>query len=58
MTAFQTPIGLVRQCTIPMGATNLVATFLRTVMKILEKHFSDALAFVDDIAVAGPESDY
>jgi hypothetical protein len=41
-----------------MGATNLVATFLRTVMKILEKHFSEALAFVDDIAVAGPESDY
>jgi hypothetical protein len=58
MTAFQTPIGLVRQCTIPMGATNSVATFLRTVMKILEKHFPDASAFVDDIAVAGPESDY
>jgi hypothetical protein len=52
------PIRLVRQCTISIGATNLVATFLRTVIKILKKHFLNALAFVNNIAVARPKSNY
>ena len=58
ITAFQTPIGLVRQCTLPQGATNSVAVFIRTVMKILGDHFPEAAPFVDDIGVAGPKSDY
>jgi hypothetical protein len=52
------PIRLVRQYTIPIEATNLVATFLRTVIKILKKHFSNALAFVNNIAVTRPKSNY
>ena len=58
ITAFQTPIGLVRQCTLPQGATNSVAVFIRTIMKILGDHFPEAAPFLDDIAVAGPQSDY
>lgn len=58
ITAFQTPIGLMRQCTLPMGATNSVAVFIRTVMKILGDHFPEAAPFVDDIGLAGPRSNY
>jgi hypothetical protein len=52
------PIRLVRQCTILIRVTNLVATFLRIVIKILKKHFSNALAFVNNIVVARPKSNY
>lgn len=58
ITAFQTPIGLVRQCTLPQGATNSVAVFIRTIMKILGDHFPEAAPFIDDIGVAGPKSKY
>ena len=58
LTAFQTPIGLVRQCTLPMGATNSVAVFIRAIMKILGDHFPETAPFIDDIGVAGPKSDY
>ncbi|KAI1507933.1 Integrase core domain containing protein [Pyrenophora tritici-repentis] len=58
MTAFQTPNGLYRQCTLPMGATNSVAVFVRAVMKILHDHLPETAPFVDDIVVAGPRDDY
>jgi hypothetical protein len=51
-------IRLVRQYTISIGATNLVAIFLRTVIKILKKHFPNTLAFVNNIAVTRPKSNY
>jgi hypothetical protein len=54
MTAFQTPIGLLRQCTLPQGATNSVAVFIRTIMKILEDHFPEAAPFIDVWGGRGP----
>ena len=36
LTGFQTPIGLLRMTTLPQGATNSVAQFVRIVTKILE----------------------
>ena len=38
LTAFMTPLGLLRQTTLPQGATNSVAQFVRVVTKILENH--------------------
>ena len=59
MTAFMTPIGLLRMTTPPQGATNSVAQFVRVVMTILEDLFPDvAMPFLDDIGVKGPYTDY
>jgi hypothetical protein len=59
MTAFMTPLGLVRMTTIPMGATNSVAQFVRVVNKIIADHVPHhALPFVDDIGVKGPKTTY
>ena len=59
MTAFMTPLGLLRMTTPPMGATNSVAQFVRVVMTILEDLFPKvAMPFLDDIGVKGPYSDY
>jgi hypothetical protein len=59
LTAFQTPLGLLRQTTLPMGATNSVAQFVRIVTKILEDLIpKDCWPFMDDIGVKGPYSTY
>jgi hypothetical protein len=59
LTAFQTPLGLLRQTTLLQGATNLVGQFVRIVTKILEDLISEhCLPFVDDIGVKGPLSRY
>jgi hypothetical protein len=59
LTAFQTPIGLLRQTTLPQGATNSVAQFVRIVTKILEDFIpEDCLPFLDDVGVKGPLSHY
>lgn len=69
MTAFMTPIGLLRQTTLPQGATNSVAQVVRVVAKILEDPILKDLIledlipdvcrpFVDDISVKGPKADY
>jgi hypothetical protein len=59
LTAFQTPLGLLRQTRLPMGATNSVAQFVRIVTKILEDRIpEDCLPFVDDIGIKGPMSCY
>ena len=59
MTAFMTPLGLLRMTTPPQGATNSVAQFVRVVMTILEDLFPKvAMPFLDDIGVKGPYSDY
>ena len=59
LTAFQTPLGLLRQTTLPMGGTNSVAQFVRIVTKILEDLIPhDCMPFVDDIAVKGPRTIY
>ena len=54
LTAFATPLGLLRQTTVPMGGTNSVAQFVRTITKILERHILyHALPFLDNIIVKG-----
>lgn len=58
MTAFQTPVGLLRSCTMVMGATNSVAAFQRVMMKILKDHWPNTMVFVDDITCGGPKTDY
>ena len=59
LTGFQTPIGLLRMTTLPQGATNSVAQFVRIVTKILEDLIpEDCLPFLDDIGVKGPLSTY
>src|SRR5271167_3051469 len=57
--AFYTPIGLLWMTTLPQGATNSVAQFVRIVTKILEDTIpKDCLPFLDDIGVKGPISVY
>lgn len=56
LTAFQTPLGLLRQTTLPQGATNSVAQFVRISLKILEEE--PAKPFMDDVVVNGPKTDY
>ena len=59
ITAFMSPLGLVRQTTLPQGATNSVAQFVRIVMKILQGLIPEvAQPFVDDVAVKGPKTNY
>ena len=59
LTGFQTPIGLLRMTTLPQGATNSVAQFVRIVTKILEDLIpEDCLPFLDDIGIKGPLSTY
>ena len=59
MTAFFTPLGLLRQTRLPQGATNSVAQFVRIVSKILQDHIPRVcLPFLDDIGVKGPRTRY
>ena len=59
MTAFDTPLGLLRMTTPPPGATNSVAQFVRVIMTILEDIFPHiAMPFLDDVGVKGPYTKY
>lgn len=59
MTTFATPIGLFRYCTLPQGATNSVAQFVRIVTRILRRLIPHICRpFVDDICIKGPKSMY
>lgn len=59
MTAMMTPLGLVRQTTLPQGATNSVSQFQRVMTRILKDHIPKrAMPFLDDIGVKGPTSTY
>src|SRR5436190_21431643 len=59
LTAFHTPLGLLRQTTLPQGATNSVAQFVRIVTKILEDLIPhDCMPFLDDVGVKGPMTTY
>ena len=59
LTAFQTPLGLLRQTTLLQGATNSVAQFVQIMMKILEDLIpKDCWPFRDDVGVKGPYSMY
>lgn len=59
MTTFATPLGLLRFTTIPMGATNSVAHFLRAMNRMLFDlipHICEP--FFDDVGVKGPNTRY
>ena len=59
MTAFMTPLGLLRMTTPPQGATNSVAQFVRVVMRIAgELYPTVAIPFMDDVGVKGPYTTY
>jgi hypothetical protein len=59
ITAFYTPLGLVRQCTLPMGTTNLVAEFVRVMTKICQDHIPHrCMPYLDDVCIKGPKNDY
>ena len=59
ITAFMTPRGLLRQTTLPQGATNSIAQFVRVMNKVLvERIPADTMPFLDDIGVKGPKSTY
>jgi hypothetical protein len=59
MTAFSTPLGLVRQCTLPMGTTNSVAEFVRVMTKICREHIPDrCMPYLDDVCIKGPKTKY
>jgi hypothetical protein len=59
ITAFATLLGLVRQCTLPQGATNLVAEFVRVMTKICRDYIPDCcMPYLDDVCVKGPKTNY
>jgi hypothetical protein len=59
LTTFMTPLGLLRMCTLPQGATNSVAQFTRIITRILFDLIPDiCTAFLDDIVVKGPTTTY
>ena len=50
----QTPIGLVRMCTLPQGATNLVVDMMNAMNKVLRDCIPEiTMSFLDDISMKG-----
>ena len=59
LTAFMTPLGLLRMTTLPQGATNSVGQFVRVANHILDAHIPEKCqTFVDDVAVKGDRDDH
>ena len=59
MTAFQTPLGVLRITSLPMGFTNSPSEFQACMVFILEDEIPDvADVFIDDIPIKGPVSRY
>lgn len=55
LTTFASPIGLLRMTTLPQGATNSVAHFLRVVGRMLfDVAPEKCTGFFDDVAITGP----
>jgi hypothetical protein len=54
ITTMRIPIGLVRMCTLPQGATKSVAHMVNTMNKVLKDCIPDiTMPFVDDILIKG-----
>ena len=54
ITTMRTPIGLVRMCTLPQGATNSVAHMVNAMNKVFKDFISDiTMPFLDDIPIKG-----
>ena len=59
MTAFQTPLGVLRITSLPMGFMNSPAEFQACMVFILQEEIPDiADVFIDDIPIKGPRSCY
>ena len=59
MTAFQTPLGVLRIVSLPMGYTNSPAEFQACMMFILQDEVPEkAGVFIDDIPIKGPPTKY
>ena len=59
MTAFQTPLGVLRIVSLPMGYTNSPAEFQACMMFILQDEIPNkAGVFIDDIPIKGPPTQY
>ncbi|CAM6127329.1 unnamed protein product [Calypogeia fissa] len=54
ITTMQTPLGLMKMCTLPQGATNLVAHMQNTMNRILQAFIPDKTRpLLDDIPIKG-----
>ena len=54
ITTMRTPIGLVRMCTLPQGATNAVAHMMNAMNKVLRDCIPEiTMSFLDDIPMKG-----
>ena len=54
ITTMKTPIGLVRMCTLPQGATNSVAHMMNAMNKVLHEYIPKVtMPFLDDIPIKG-----
>lgn len=59
MTAFQTPLGVLRITSLPMGFTNSPTEFQACMVFILEDEIPEVTGvFIDDIPVKGPVNRY
>ncbi|KAL9566939.1 hypothetical protein ACKAV7_008708 [Fusarium commune] len=59
MTTFNTPMGLLRMCSLPQGATNSVAQFIRNIICIFRDLIPEVCrAFLDNICIRGPTTTY
>ena len=56
ITAFHTPLGLMRMTTLPQGYTNAVQAFDQIIRKVLHYHLVHGICkpFIDDIGVRPP----
>ena len=54
LTTMKTPLGLIRMCTLPQGATNLVAHMMNGMNKVLKDFISQiTMPFIDDLPIKG-----
>lgn len=54
LTTMQTPLDLVRMCTLPQGATNFVAHMMNGMNKVLRKFILEkTIPFLDDVPIKG-----
>jgi hypothetical protein len=59
MTAFETPLGLLRLTTLLMGYTNSLAEFQKCMSFVLQDEIPQvANIFIDDLPIKGPKSQY
>ncbi|KAL3698204.1 hypothetical protein R1sor_012280 [Riccia sorocarpa] len=58
VTTMRTPLGLVRMCTLPQGATNSVAHMMAGMNKILKEFIPEkTMPFLDDVPIKGCRED-